>query len=84
VPANSRATVPVGAAEATDGATGLAVDGSGFGAAVAGTRFGVLVESVEVSGETAQIVVERAMYGTPAGSSRVWPVGTNAVATRIR
>lgn len=84
VPPNSRVTVPVGAAEVTDAGTGLAVDGSGFGAAVANSRFGILVASQEVNGAAADIVVERAMYGTPPGATRVWPLGTNAVATRLR
>lgn len=84
VPPNSRVTVPVGAAEVTDAGTGLAVDGSGFGAAVANSRFGRPVASQEVNGAAADIVVERAMYGTPPGATRVWPLGTNAVATRLR
>ena len=56
------------------------VDVSSFGAAVANTRMGALVESVGTS--PAAIVVERAMYTNAGG--RVWAAGTNALATRLR
>jgi hypothetical protein len=50
-------------------------------------RFGVLVESLPTGSGTAQIVVERAMYG---GDGRAptflpyWPAGTNALATKLQ
>ena len=50
-----------------------------FGAAVADSRMGVLVESL---GTTPQpIVVERAMYTNAGG--RIWAAGTNALGTRL-
>jgi hypothetical protein len=50
-----------------------------FGAAVANTRMGTLVESLGAT--PAPIVVERAMYTNAGG--RVWAAGTNALATKI-
>ena len=46
-------------------------------------RFGAIVESLAVQGETApaQIVVERAMYSDAGGVT--WAAGTNALATRL-
>jgi hypothetical protein len=50
-----------------------------FGATVADSRMGILVESL---GTTPQpIVVERAMYTNAGG--RLWAAGTNALATRL-
>jgi len=66
VPANSRFNVNVG------------VDFPG----AAGRRFGAIVESLAVSGGTAQLVVERAMYSNAGGI--VWAAGTNALATRLQ
>ena len=51
-----------------------------FGATVANTRMGALVESLGTS--PAPIVVERAIYSNAGG--RVWAAGTNALATRIQ
>jgi hypothetical protein len=71
---NSRKTVPVGAA----------IESGGFGAAVAGKRFGVVVESLPGDGvPPAPIVVERAMYSQGPGASW-WAAGTSLLATRIR
>jgi hypothetical protein len=67
VPATSRTTVHAGTA---------------FGNQVEGRRFGAFVESLPSNGQTAQIVVERAMYWTPA--SVHWAAGTGALATRWR
>ena len=73
IAANSRLNVPVGASEA---------DG-GFGPAIAGQRFGCVVESLVPTGGTvpAQVVVERAMYANANGV--VWAAGTNAAATKL-
>ncbi len=72
---NSRTNVPVG----------VPTDLGGFGLAVKDRRFGLTVESLVATGETtaAQIVVERALYSTPAGAG-FWAAGTNALATRLR
>jgi len=51
-----------------------------FGAAVADSRMGVLVESLGTT--PAPIVVERAMYTNAGG--RLWAAGTNALGTRLR
>lgn len=59
--------------------TNVAV-GPDFGAAIAGRRFGAVVES---TGETpAQIVVERAMYSSADGVALA--AGTNALATKLQ
>ena len=73
ITANSRLNVPVGASEA---------DG-GFGPAIAGQRFGCVVESLVPAGGTvpAQVVVERAMYSNANGV--IWAAGTNAAATKL-
>ena len=47
--------------------------------AVAGKRYGMLIEST--GGDPAQIVVERAMYSNSGGVH--WAAGTNALATRL-
>jgi glucose/arabinose dehydrogenase len=53
-------------------------------AAVANSRFGVLVESLGgTPSTTAQIVVERATYTNDAAGT-VWGAGSNSLATRIR
>jgi hypothetical protein len=49
-------------------------------AGLAGTRFGVLVESVETT-PLAQLVVERAMYWNAGGVT--WAAGTNLLATPV-
>ena len=49
-------------------------------AAIAGQRFGVLVESIGLG--TAPIVVESAIYGDANGVP--WQAGANALATRLR
>ena len=66
--------MPVGAPE----------DVGGFGSAIAGLRFGCVVESLVATGGTlpAQIVVERAMYSNAGGV--VWAAGTNAAATKLQ
>jgi hypothetical protein len=73
--ANSRTNVAVGAPEAA----------GGFGPAVAGKRFGAIVESLPVAGQggPAQIVVERAMYSNGPGAP-FWAAGTDVLATRVR
>ena len=59
--------------------TNVAV-GPDFGAAVAGRRFGAVIES---TGDTpAQIVVERAMYSSAGGVALA--AGTNALATKVQ
>jgi uncharacterized protein YkwD len=69
----SRTSIPVGAP----------IGSGGFGPAVQNRRFGVLVESVAVSGQpAAEIVVERAMYSSPGGQA--WAAGTSALATKLR
>ena len=71
---NSRFNVPIGSPGTADG----------FGAAVHGQRFGVIVESLPRAGGgvPAQIVVERAMYSNAGGVT--WAAGTNALATKIQ
>ncbi len=75
LPANSRTNVAVGAP----------VENGGFGAAVANKRFGAVIESLPVSGQTnpAQIVVERAMYSNGPGAT-LWAAGTDVLATKIQ
>ena len=53
--------------------------GTVFGAAVANSRMGILVESLGTT--PAPIVVERAMYTNAGG--RLWAAGTNALGTRL-
>jgi hypothetical protein len=74
VTANSRMNVAVGAP----------VDYGGFGEAVAGTRFGAVVESVTPtwSSARAELIVERSMYSNASGV--VWAAGTNALATKLQ
>ena len=50
-------------------------------AAVANSRFGVLIESL--GGTPAQIVVERATYSNDANGT-VWAAGSNSLASRIQ
>ncbi|MGE3841844.1 MAG: hypothetical protein AB7I50_09680 [Vicinamibacterales bacterium] len=73
--ANSRTNVPVGAP----------VDAGGFGASVNGKRFGAVIESQPVVGESgpAQIVVERAMYSNGPGAP-FWAAGTDVLATKLQ
>jgi hypothetical protein len=73
VSANSRMNVAVGAP----------LDHGGFGEAVAGTRFGAVVESVAPawSPAPAELIVERSMYSNAGGV--VWAAGTNAPATKL-
>jgi hypothetical protein len=73
--ANSRTNVPVGAPEAN----------GGFGPAAANRKFGAVVESLPVAGQTgpAQIVVERAMYSNGPGAP-FWAAGTDLLATRVQ
>jgi Right handed beta helix region len=52
---------------------------SGDFPAIAGKRFGALIESLGAT--PAQIVVERAMYTSPNG--QFWAAGTNALGTRL-
>jgi hypothetical protein len=74
VPASSRTTVWMGGTrETTD---------SPFGGFTAGKRFGAVVESLDTNGQTAQIVVERAMYWDAGGLW--WAAGTNVVATKVK
>jgi hypothetical protein len=47
-----------------------------------GRRFGAIVESLLSGGQTANIVVERAMYWNPKGIH--WAAGTDALASRLR
>ena len=65
--ANSRTNVPIGPTPEF--------------AAVIGTRFGVLVESLGAT--PAQIVVERATYSNGTGGA-VWDAGSAALATRLQ
>ena len=70
LPPRSRTNVPAGLPEAQGGFREVALD----------RRFGVLIDSL---GEpAAELVVERAMYGSPGGIA--WSSGTNVVATRLR
>ena len=69
--ANSRSTVWTGS-----GPSSL------FGSQAVGKRFGALVQSLDVNGQAADIVVERAMYWDVGGVW--WAAGTNVVATRLR
>ena len=48
--------------------------------ALAGTRFGAIVESIG-SAPVAQLVVERAMYWN--SGSEIWAAGTNLLATPV-
>jgi hypothetical protein len=54
--------------------------GTVFGAAVANSRMGILVESLGTT--PAPIVIERAMYTNAGG--RLWAAGTNALGTRLQ
>ena len=49
-------------------------------AGLAGTRFGVIVESIDTA-PLAQLVVERAMYWNAGGE--IWAAGTNLLATPV-
>jgi hypothetical protein len=75
LPANSRTNVAVGAP----------VEFGGFGAVVQNRRFGAIVESLPVAGQSgpAQIIVERAMYSNGPGAA-VWAAGTNLLATKLQ
>ena len=53
-----------------------------MGSQAVGKRFGALVQSLDVNGQVADIVVERAMYWDVGGVW--WAAGTNVVATRLR
>ena len=84
LPPNSRVTVPIGSADLTDPGSGISPEGSGFGTTVLNRRFGVIVESIATSAPLPpQIAVERAMYGTTT-SPRFWPIGSNALATKLQ
>jgi hypothetical protein len=74
VPATSRTTVWTGGTQQTAE--------SPFGGSTAGRRFGAEVESLDVAGQAAQIVVERAMYWDAHG--QWWAAGTNVVGTKLR
>ena len=84
---NSRSTVPVGAfVDIERKLHGLAErTGSGFGEQANGHRFGVVVESLPVTGQAgpAQIVVERSTYWSGPGTS-LWAAGANALATKLQ
>ena len=56
--------------------------GTAFELQVAGKRLGALVETLAVNGQTAPVVVERALYRDVKGIW--WAAGTNALATRLR
>jgi hypothetical protein len=70
VPASSRFNVPVGV----------------FFPETAGTRFGIVVESLSTAHGTAQIVVERASYNDAMldGQTVQWAAGANAFGTKLR
>lgn len=73
LPANSRTNVPVRDASA------------GFGSSVTNKRFGSIIESLAVNGQSgpAQIVVERAMYSNGPGAA-FWAAGTDVLATKLQ
>jgi hypothetical protein len=70
VPGNGRFNVPMGV----------------FFPATVDKRFGVVVESLPVTGGTAQIVVERASYSNAVidGQTVTWAAGANAFGTKLR
>lgn len=74
VAANSRTTVWTGGT--TEAAS------SPFGGLTAGKRFGALVESLDVNGQAASIVVERSLYWDCGGVW--WAAGSNSLATKVR
>ena len=74
MPANSRSTFWMGGMTVTAD--------SPFGAALAGKKFGVVVESLLTAGGTAAIVVERAMYSNWGGLQ--WVAGTDVVAAKLK
>jgi hypothetical protein len=84
---NSRVTLPIGAPRDTEriGANQPERSGFGFGSSATNRRFGVVVESLPVAGQSgpAQIVVERASYWNGPGAS-YWAAGTSAQATRVQ
>ena len=64
--ARSRLTIDLAAPAAVD-ANGIALDGSGFGAALLGRQCGLIVSAADGAGAPGSVVVERATYRTPAG-----------------
>jgi len=64
------------------GSSRFSVNVGGEFPAAGGRKFGAIIESLAVSGNTAQLVVERAMYSNANGV--VWAAGTNALATRLQ
>jgi hypothetical protein len=84
---NGRTTLPIGAER--DGprqALGQPErSGFGFGNVPLNKRFGVVIESLPVAGQSgpAKIVVERAMYWNGPGTA-YWAAGTNALASKLQ
>jgi hypothetical protein len=84
---HGRTTVPIGAVRDAERETLGQPERSGYGFGVLplNKRFGVVVESQPVAGQSgpAQIVVERATYWNGPGAT-FWAAGTNALATKLQ
>jgi hypothetical protein len=77
--------VPLNPNSRTNVAVGAPVPSGGFGDDVTNKKFGAVIESLPVSGQSgpAEIVVERAMYSNGPGAP-FWSAGTDVLATKLQ